>query len=147
MTKTIRQQEVNSSVAIEDYLKAILRLTKEGGRASTTALAKQLSVEPAAVSQMVKILAERGWVEHKPYYGTKLTEAGQKIAEEMVRHHRLLERYLCDYLGYSPEEAHQEAERLEHHISEEFEARIARLMNEPSTCPHGQPIPPKQDKN
>lgn len=147
MSKTIRQQEVKSSVAIEDYLKAILRLTEDGNRANTTALAKQLNVEPAAVSQMIKILAERGWVEYKPYHGVKLTEAGQEIAEEMVRHHRLLERYLCDHLGYSPEEAHHEAERLEHHISEEFEARIAHLMDEPSTCPHGQPIPPKQDKN
>jgi DtxR family Mn-dependent transcriptional regulator len=147
MTKTIRQQETKSSVAIEDYLKAILRLTEEGGRANTTVLAKQLKVEPAAVSQMMKILADRGWVEYKPYYGAILTEEGKIIAEEMVRHHRLLERYLCDHLGYSPEEAHHEAERLEHHISEEFEARIARLMNEPSTCPHGQPIPPKQTKN
>lgn len=135
-----------SRVSTENYLKAILRLTETEEAASTTALAKILEVRPAAVTQMIKVLAERGWLTYKPYRGVQLTSEGRGRAEEIVRHHRLLERYLCDHLGYSPEEAHREAESLEHHISEAFEARIAELMNDPDTCPHGQPIPPKVDK-
>lgn len=129
---------------MEDYLKAILRLSEAGEPVSTTALAQWLACTPAAVSQMCKTLAQQGLVHHQPYRGVRLTERGRAYAEEIVRHHRLLERYLCEHLGFSPEAAHHEAEQLEHHISEEFEERIAHLMNEPATCPHGQPIPPKR---
>jgi len=138
------ERKASSSVSVEDYLKAILRLSEGGEPVSTTALAQRLDCTPAAVTQMCKSLAQQGLVYHQPYRGVRLTEQGRAYAEEIVRHHRLLERYLCEHLGFSPEAAHEEAERLEHHISEEFEERIARLMNEPTTCPHGQPIPPKR---
>ncbi|GBC93767.1 Iron-dependent repressor IdeR [bacterium HR15] len=138
------ERKVGSRVSVEDYLKAILHLSEGGELVSTTALAQRLDCTPAAVTQMCKSLAQQGLVQHQPYRGVRLTEQGRAYAEEIVRHHRLLERYLCDHLGFSPEDAHAEAERLEHHISEEFEDRIAQLMNEPATCPHGQPIPPKR---
>lgn len=92
---------------------------------------------------MLKLLADRGWAEHTPYYGATLTPAGEAAALEVIRHHRLLERYLMEHLGFGEDEVHAQAEILEHHISEEFEDRIAELMGHPETCPHGNPIPPK----
>lgn len=133
-----------SSVSIQDYLKTIYHLTEGDQPVSTGVLARRLNCTPAAVSQMLPLLSEKGWVVHQPYRGVRLTETGVKIAEEIVRHHRLLERYLVDHLGYDADNAHDEAERLEHHISEEFEAKIAEIMNDPDTCPHGSPIPPRR---
>ena len=130
--------------AVQDYVKAIYLLSQEGQVANTKALAKQLGNSQPAVSKMLKLLAERGWVDHTPYYGARLTGPGETMALEVIRHHRLIERYLMDHLGFAEDEVHDQAERLEHHISEEFEDRIAELMGYPETCPHGKPIPPKR---
>ena len=130
--------------AAQDYIKAIYALTYEGGTAGTKELSKHLRTSQAAVSKMLRLLGERGWVEHKPYYGATLTPAGEEVALEIVRHHRLIERWLMEHLGFEEHEVHAQAERLEHHISEEFEDRIAEMMGHPETCPHGKPIPPKR---
>jgi len=134
------------SEAQEDYLKQILLLG--GGErlentqlVSTQDLADQIEVKPASVTGMLKKLAELGLVEYEAYKGVRLTQAGYKVALEVVRHHRLLETYLHQALGYGWEEVHAEAERLEHHISEAFEARIAEWLGHPSHDPHGDPIP------
>ena len=132
--------------AAQDYIKAIYALTHEGGVAGTKELSKHLRTSQAAVSKMMRLLGERGWVEHTPYYGAKLTTAGEEVALEIVRHHRLIERWLMEHLGFEEHEVHAQAERLEHHISEEFEDRIAEMMGHPETCPHGKPIPPKRSK-
>jgi len=125
----------------EDYLKQIYLLAKGDGRVGTQALARRLQVRPASVTEMVGRLAQLGLVEHAPYHGVSLTEAGRRVALEMVRHHRLLETYLVQVLGYSWDQVHDEAERLEHVISERFEARIAEVMDHPTHDPHGDPIP------
>lgn len=129
--------------AVEDYLKAIYLLESAGRSASTAALAAQLEVSAPSVTGMLKKLASLKLVRHAPYHGVTLTAAGRKIALEVIRHHRLLERYLAEALGYPWEKVHAEAERLEHHISEEFEDRIAALLGHPDTDPHGDPIPAK----
>jgi DtxR family transcriptional regulator, Mn-dependent transcriptional regulator len=128
----------------EDYLKAIYSLSTD--RVNTQSLADQLGVKPGSVTEMLKRLAELGLVEHKPYYGARLTPAGERIALELIRHHRLLESYLHQALGYALEDVHREAERLEHHISEEFEARISELLGHPTHDPHGDPIPTLEGK-
>lgn len=132
------------TTAIQDYLKAIRFISRSGEPASTKRIAQRLGTSQPAVSKMVRLLAERGWVEHTPYYGVQLTPVGENAALEVIRHHRLIERYLMEHLGFQPDEVHDQAEVLEHHISEEFEDRIAELMGHPKTCPHGEPIPPKQ---
>ena len=126
----------------EDYLKAIYDLTSTPSeRVNTQDIADRLAVTPASVTGMLKKLAELGLIEHAPYQGARLTETGTKIALELLRHHRLLELYLHQALGYALEDVHREAEKLEHHISEEFEARIYRALGEPTHDPHGDPIP------
>ena len=132
-------RELLSSQA-EDYLKTIYAL-QQGGRVTTQAVADQLKVTPASVTGMLKKLSELGLVEHAPYQGATLTSAGSSVALELVRHHRLLELYLHQALGYSLEDVHAEAERLEHHISEDFEARISQILGNPTHDPHGEPIP------
>ncbi|CEK17953.1 metal-dependent transcriptional regulator [Chthonomonas calidirosea] len=127
--------------SVEDYLKAIYNMEFEGLSANTADLASRLNVSAPAVSKMLRRLTELQLVEHTPYHAIQLTERGRKVALEIIRHHRLLERYLVDALGYSWEEVHAEAERLEHHISEDFESRIDDLLGHPTTCPHGAPIP------
>lgn len=130
------------SEAMEDYLKTIWLLARETGRpVSTTALAEALGVAPASVTNMLKRLAELGLVDREPYRGAVLTPAGEKVALEVIRHHRLIELYLAEALGYSWDQVHEEAERLEHHISEQFEAAIAELLGHPTHDPHGDPIP------
>ncbi len=124
----------------EDYLKALYSL-EQVGKITTQALADHLNFAPASVTQMIKKLAENGLVIHQPYQGAILTEAGRKIALEIIRHHRLLETYLHQALGYALEDIHTEAQRLEHHISETFEARIAAMLGNPTHDPHGDPIP------
>ncbi|MCH8275654.1 MAG: metal-dependent transcriptional regulator [Armatimonadetes bacterium] len=131
------------SPAVQDYLKAVYTMTRSGEPATTKRVAGLLGTSQPAVSKMMRLLAERGWVERTPYYGVRLTDAGEEMALEVIRHHRLIERYLMDHLGFGVDEVHEQAEILEHHISEEFEDRIAELMGHPETCPHGQPIPPK----
>ncbi|MEX0719872.1 MAG: metal-dependent transcriptional regulator [Balneolaceae bacterium] len=131
------------SQSVEDYLKAIFVLESEGEIASTTNIAKALDVSSASVTNMLKRLAKLKLLEHKSYKGASLTPAGKKIALEILRHHRLLELYLKEVMGYSWDEVHDEAEKLEHHISEQFEDRIAELLNHPTHDPHGDPIPTK----
>src|SRR6476646_10417955 len=130
------------SEAIEDYAKAIYALSRRGdGTVSTNALAERLGVTPASVSAMVKRLAERGLAEHVPYRGVALTAEGERVALEVMRHHRLLELYLAEHLGVPWDRVHEEAESLEHVISEDLEARIAAKLGHPTHDPHGDPIP------
>jgi len=128
------------SPAIEDYLKAIYKL-QDDGAVSTTDLAGALKISSASVTNMVKRLAKMGLVDYQSYKGVTLTPPGVRIALEIIRHHRLLETYLKDVLGYPWDKMHEEAERLEHHISEEFERRIEEMMGYPTHDPHGHPIP------
>ena len=126
--------------ATEDYLKAVWKL-RQAGRATTSSLAAELGVAPASVTGMLKKLAALGLVEHRPYRGARLTPAGERVALEVIRHHRLLELYLMEALGLGWDEVHAEAERLEHHLSEELEARIDAALGHPTRDPHGEPIP------
>lgn len=131
------------SQSVEDYLKAIYVLQTEGKGASTNNIAEALSVSSASVTNMLKKLSKLKLINHKSYRGAELTKAGEKIALEVIRHHRLLELYLKEVMGYSWDEVHDEAENLEHHISEQFEDKIAELLNHPTHDPHGDPIPTK----
>ena len=127
--------------AIQDYLREIYKLGSNKSPVSVTALAKQQGVSPASASAMVKKLAALGLAVHEPYRGIELTDAGAKVALEVIRHHRLLELYLAETLGVDVDEVHDEAERLEHALSEELEARIDRVLGYPTHDPHGDPIP------
>ena len=130
------------SSAIEDYAKAIYALEQRAGDAvSTNALAERLSVTAASASGMVKRLCELGLVEHRPYRGVTLTESGRRVALEVMRHHRLLELYLVQSLGVPWDRVHDEAEVLEHVLSEELEELIAAKLGHPTHDPHGDPIP------
>jgi DtxR family Mn-dependent transcriptional regulator len=125
----------------EDYLKAIYRLSSDGSPASTTAIAEHLSVAPASVSGMIKRLSEQGWLEHAPYRGVELTREGRRVALRMLRRHRLIEAYLVDFLGYTWDTVHDEAERLEHAVSDVLIERMAQALGNPRVDPHGDPIP------
>jgi DtxR family Mn-dependent transcriptional regulator len=125
----------------EDYLKQIFLLGDGVESVSTRDLSTRLAVRPASVTGMVQRLAEQGLVSHEPYRGVSLTDDGRRVALEMLRHHRLLETFLEQVLGYGWDEVHDEAERLEHVISERFETRIAETMGHPTHDPHGDPIP------
>ena len=125
----------------EDYLKEIFKLREINVTVSMQDLANKLNVRPPSVTGMIKKLCSMDLVEHEPYKGVQLTETGEKIAIEVLRHHRLLELYLAKHLNYSWDEIHDEAERLEHVISEKSEAAIAELMDHPTHDPHGDPIP------
>ena len=127
--------------AIQDYLREIYKLGADGNRVSVTALAKRQSVSPASASAMVKKLAALDLAVHQPYRGIALTNAGEKVALEVIRHHRLLELYLAETLGVDVDEVHGEAERLEHALSEELEERIDKVLGFPTHDPHGDPIP------
>ena len=129
------------TAAVQDYAKAIYALETRDGTATTNALAERLNVRPASVSGMLKKLAVLGLVEHEPYRGVRLTERGRLVALEVIRHHRLLEQYLVDTLGVPLDEVHAEADRLEHVLSEELEARIDESLGFPTHDPHGDPIP------
>src|SRR5918996_4487357 len=128
------------SVSTQDYVKELYKL-QAGGRASTSALAERMGVAPASATAMLKKLALLGLVEHEPYRGARLTPAGERIAIEMIRHHRLLEQYLSKTLGLSIDAVHAEADRLEHALSEELEALIDESLGFPTHDPHGDPIP------
>jgi DtxR family Mn-dependent transcriptional regulator len=129
------------SHAVEDYLKAIRILQTEGGPVSTSALAQRLGRSPASVTNMVKSLAERGLVDHEPYHGVRLSEQGEREALRIIRRHRVIEAYLIEKLGYSWDEVHAEAERLEHAASDEMVERMAAVLGHPKLDPHGSPIP------
>ena len=129
------------SSAIQDYLREIYKLGQSGDRVSTTALARGMGVSPASASAMVKKLAALSLVVHAPYKGVSLTPEGERVALEVIRHHRLLELYLAETLGIHVDEVHDEANRLEHVLSEELEARIDESLGFPTHDPHGDPIP------
>jgi DtxR family Mn-dependent transcriptional regulator len=130
------------SAAVEDYAKAIYALERRSnGAVATNDLAERMRVTPASASSMVKKLAESELVAHVPYKGVRLTDAGRLIALEVLRHHRLLELYLAEHLGVPWDRVHEEAEALEHVISEDLEARIADKLGNPTHDPHGDPIP------
>jgi DtxR family transcriptional regulator, Mn-dependent transcriptional regulator len=133
------------STAVEDYAKAIYALERRGGETVTTnALAERMGVTAASASGMVKRLGELGLVEHQPYHGVSLTEDGNRVALEVIRHHRLLELYLVTSLGVSWDRVHAEAEVLEHVLSEELEELIAAKLGDPTLDPHGDPIPTRE---
>jgi DtxR family Mn-dependent transcriptional regulator len=129
------------SAAIQDYLKEIYKLEGEGTRPTTTAIAKRMGVAPSSATSMLKKLAALGLAEHSPYRGVELSEDGTKIALEVIRHHRLLEQYLAETLGVPIDAVHAEADKLEHVLSEELEARIDEQLGYPTHDPHGDPIP------
>lgn len=137
---------------MEDYLKAIYTLHgKNNGSVSTSEIAEYLDVTSPTVTNMLENLKERGLIEYEKYKGARLTDEGLTIALEVIRHHRLIESYLTEHLDYEWSEVHDEADALEHHISEEFEQKIAKKLNNPTVDPHGDPIPnaklepPKED--
>jgi len=134
-----------ASEAIDDYLKAIYELAGVDERASTVAIAKKLEVAPASVTGMLRKLAEQDppWVDYEKHRGACLAPKGRERALEVIRHHRLIELFLHDTLGYEWDEVHDEAEKLEHAISERFEERIAAKLGDPEVDPHGHPIPRK----
>ncbi|MFB6079222.1 MAG: metal-dependent transcriptional regulator [Halarchaeum sp.] len=130
------------SDVMEDYLKAIYVLQRETGPpVRTSALADYLDVTPPTVTSMLEKLDERGLISREKYKGVELTPEGETVALEVLRHHRLLESYLAEHLDYTWSEVHDEADALEHHISEEFERRVAAALGEPRVDPHGDPIP------
>ena len=131
-----------STEAIEDYAKAIYAIAAEReGLVLNGEVAQRLGVTPATATSMLKRLDEMGLVEHTPYKGVVLTPAGEKVALEVIRHHRLIEAYLSEALGMPEDRVHAEAEVLEHYISEDLELLIAAKLGEPSHDPHGTPIP------
>lgn len=134
---------MKTSTSIQDYLKRIYELTESGQSASTNDLARELKVKPASVTGMIQKLAAEtpALVEYQKHQGVTLTVAGKRAALEVIRHHRLLETWLVQTLGYSWDEVHEEAERLEHVISEDFERRIAAALGHPLRDPHGELIP------
>lgn len=135
--------EQTLTVSIQDYLKSIYELTESGESASTNALARKLKISAPSVTGMIQKLASArpALVEYQKHQGVTLTNEGRKAALEVIRHHRLLEAWLVQTLGYSWDEVHEEAERLEHVISEDFERRIAAAMGHPARDPHGELIP------
>lgn len=127
--------------SVEDYLKAVYRLSSEQRAASTTEIAQRLALSPASVSAMIKRLSEQGLVEHVPYRGVRLTDDGRRAALRIVRRHRLVETYLVEFLGYDWDKVHAEAEHLEHAMSDELVERMAAALGHPACDPHGDPIP------
>jgi DtxR family Mn-dependent transcriptional regulator len=138
----MRPRRASNTEAIEDYAKAIYALSRQReGQVLNGEVAQRLGVAPATATAMLKRLDEMGLVEHIPYKGVTLTPAGEKVALEVIRHHRLIEAYLSEALGMPDDRVHEEAEVLEHYISEDLELLIAAKLGEPSHDPHGTPIP------
>jgi len=129
---------------VEDYLKTIYELERLSGAAATTDIAGRLDVAPASVSGMIRRLADQGLLEHEPYRGVRLTDEGRRVALCTIRRHRILELYLTERLGFAWDRVHDEAERLEHAASEELIDRMAAALGEPTTDPHGAPIPTRE---
>src|SRR3954464_7803747 len=134
------------TTAVQDYAKAIYTLESRDGEASTSALAALLEVRPASVSGMLRKLSALGLVEHERYRGVRLTKRGRRVALEVIRHHRLVELFLVESLGMTWDEVHDEAEVLEHALSEELEELIATKLGNPTVDPHGDPIPSRELK-
>jgi DtxR family Mn-dependent transcriptional regulator len=129
---------------MQDYLKAIFIILEQQDRATTSAMAERLNVAPASVTSMLKKLSKLKLITYERYQGVRFTRAGEKSALEIIRHHRLLERYLSEALGVPWERVHEEAEKLEHAISEDLEDRIAEMLDHPAVDPHGSPIPTRE---
>ncbi|MFC7057787.1 metal-dependent transcriptional regulator [Halovenus salina] len=130
------------SAKMEDYLKAVYELKEiEGAPVSTSSIAEYMDVTPPTVTSMMEKLEDRELVDREKYSGVELTPEGETVALEVLRHHRLIETYLAEQLDYDWAEVHDEADRLEHHISEEFERRVADALDDPAVDPHGDPIP------
>ncbi|MBM3449610.1 MAG: metal-dependent transcriptional regulator [Armatimonadetes bacterium] len=134
------------TTAIQDYLKIIYKLREVAGTVTTNAIADRMGVSAASVTKMIKRLAQLDLLEHTPYFGVRLTPAGERLALEVIRHHRLLESYLVKRLAVPIEDAHAEAELLEHVLSESLEDRIAEVLADPESDPHGDPIPTKDGR-
>lgn len=130
----------STSANVEEYLEWICRLSREQDEVTTTDVARSLRVSPASVTGMLKRLQERGLINHEPYKGISLTEEGNTIALATIRRHGLLERLLVDVLGLPWHTVDEEADRLEHYITQEVEGRLMEFLGHPTTCPHGQPI-------
>lgn len=133
--------EIRVTSSMEDYLKAAYRLEQDGGAVTTLRMAEELGLSGPSVTNMVKRLDELKLVVHNRYHGIALTASGRSVALEVIRHHRLLELYLSEALGFTLDEVHAEAERLEHHVSEELESRMEQVLGFPRFDPHGDPIP------
>lgn len=129
------------TTAVQDYLKAIHELNVGGEAAATSLIAERLGVAAGSVTGMLKRLASRGLVEHVPYYGARLTGTGEAEAIRLIRRHRVLELFLVQVLGYGWDEVHEEAERLEHAVSDRLIERMAAVLGDPAEDPHGAPIP------
>lgn len=132
--------------AVEDYLKTIYEIEREQSKVATTVLAEQLNVAPASATGMIKKLAEMDLVAYKPYQGVVLTQAGRKIALEVIRHHRLIELFLAKTLEVPWDQVHAEAHKIEHVLSEDLADRIDAVLGHPTTDPHGAPIPTREGK-
>jgi DtxR family Mn-dependent transcriptional regulator len=130
-----------TSSNVEDYLKAIYNLCANADAASTSLIADKLGIAAGSVTGMIKRLADQGLVEHVPYYGARLTERGERQATSVIRRHRILEMFLVQVLGYTWDRVHEEAERLEHAVSDELIDRMAQVLGSPTVDPHGAPIP------
>lgn len=135
------QRDSLNHQAIEDYIKTIYALAQEESPVSTSRVAAARAVKPASATSMIQRLARLNLVNYEKHYGVTLTESGEKLALEVIRHHRLLELYLMEALGFGWDEVHEQADILEHVISEKLEARIAAALNHPEFDPHGDPIP------
>ena len=126
---------------MQDYLKAVYRLRELGGRVTTQRLSEELGVTAPSVTNMVKRLHDANLLDHSPYHGVELTDSGERVALDVIRHHRLLETYLVESLGVPWDAVHDEADRLEHYLSDDLEARIDAALGYPTRDPHGDPIP------
>lgn len=126
---------------VEQYLKVIYNLTEDGGMAKTTDIASAMDIAPASVTEMVHKLSDKGYVRHEPYKGVILRPRGMKIACKVSRKHRLLERFLADFVGVSGKSRHEQACKMEHALTDEAEKNLCRIMHHPTECPHGRRIP------
>jgi len=141
MHSPVRSPSPPLTRSVEDYLKSIYHLSSQGGFATTSDIAAMLEIAPPSVSGMMKRLSETGLIEHVPYRGVQLTHQGRHAALQMIRRHRILELYLTQQLGYDWGDVHEEAERLEHAVSEQLIDRMAGALGDPRYDPHGAPIP------
>lgn len=139
-----RQRNLLNHQAIEDYLKTIYALEQDESPVSTSRIATARGVKPGSATSMIQRLDRLNLVDYQKHYGVTLTDSGNEIALEVIRHHRLVELYLIEALGFSWDEVHEQADILEHVISEELEEKIAAALNYPSFDPHGDPIPSRE---
>jgi DtxR family Mn-dependent transcriptional regulator len=140
----VTQPDREISRSVQDYLKAIYKLSESGGAVQTSALAERMGVAAPSATNMVARLAEAGMLRHTPYRGVELTEKGAAVALEVIRHHRLWESFLHQALGVPIDQLHAEAERLEHELSDALEEHISRALGHPTRDPHGDPIPSRE---